>query len=98
LLSLPVTNAGLVGNRGVRREALIKDQSREHEDVGIVVLPGLGREAGLDTGLLDEGVAVPALLDRHLRQQQALDISLLNNQSVFTDLDLFDIQHTPQRR
>jgi len=77
---------------------LAEDERREHEDIGVVVLPGLRWQAGLDAGLLKEGVAVPALLDRHLRQQQSLDISLLHNQSVFADFNLFDIQYTPERR
>jgi hypothetical protein len=76
---------------------LSKNQGREHKHIGVIVLPSLARQSGLDAGLLNERVPVPVFLDRHLRQQQSLDISLLNNQPVLADFDLFDIQNPPDR-
>jgi len=75
-----------------------KNQRREHKNVGVIVLPRLARQAGFEAGLLDECVAIPMFFQRDLRQKDSLDIALLHNQSMFTHLDLFNIQDPAQRR
>jgi hypothetical protein len=70
---------------------LAKNQRCKHKNVGVIVLPGLARQTGLEAGLLDERVAVPMFFHRDLRQQDSLNISLLHNQSVLTHLDVFNI-------
>jgi hypothetical protein len=74
-----------------------KNQSGKHKNVGIIILPGLARQAGFEAGLFNESVTVPVFFHRDLRQQDSLDISLLHNQSMFTHLDLFNIQDTAER-
>ena len=52
--------------------------------------PGVGGETGLEAGVVEERVAVPSLLDRHLRQQETAAGAVLDDQAVTPDLDLVD--------
>jgi len=67
-----------------------KHQCGEHEDIGVIVLPRVARQASLEAGLLNKGVTVPVFFHGNLRQQESFDIALLHNQSMFAHLDLFD--------
>src|SRR5271165_2622682 len=49
------------------------------------VLPRIRREAGLETGLGEEGFAVPIPRGRHLRQQQASVAALADDEAVPSD-------------
>ena len=49
----------------------LKDVRRENVDFSSFVLPGIGRETGFLTGMLQEGFSVPAILRCHLRQKKA---------------------------
>jgi len=52
------------------------------------LLPGVGREAGFAAGLLKEGQAIPAVLDRNLGQEEAAVQAEADHQTMPADLDL----------
>jgi len=73
-------------------------QRRKPKDIAVVVLPGVGRQAGFSACLLEKSDAIPVLLRRHLRQQQAFGIPIPDEQSVAPDANLPDVHHMAQRR
>ena len=60
-------------------------------------LPGVGRQAGFPAGLFEEGDAVPSVLERHLRQQQAATVPQADQQAVASNLHLLRL-HGLERR
>src|SRR4029078_9762900 len=68
---------------------LAEDLRLEDEDEG-APLPGVCRESGLQTGVLEKRVAIPSVFFRHLRQQQTAAVSQLDDQSVSADFDLLN--------
>jgi len=75
-----------------------KYDGREHEDIGIFILPAIGMHAGLDAGLLQKLLPIPFLFDRHLRKQEALECTVLHEQPVLADRDLLNVRYPPKRR
>src|SRR5262245_1924628 len=61
----------------------------EHEDPRAAA-PGISGESGFQAGVIEEGIAVPALLGRHLRKEQATTAALLDDESVPPDFDLIN--------
>ena len=57
-----------------------------------------GGNPALRRGLFEESLAVPSLLDRHLRQQNSFMIAFLHEQAMLANPDLLDVGHAPQGR
>src|SRR5205807_7124193 len=70
--------------RPPRTPSAAEDDGREAVD-GRAPLPAVGRQARLHAGLRQELIAVPAPLDRHLRQQQAAAVALFDDEAVEAD-------------
>jgi hypothetical protein len=87
---------GLVEGRGLRI-GFGKDKRGKHEEVGILALPGLLRQARFHAHLFKESVPIPTFFRRHLRQQHAFILSLADEQSVLTHMDLIDVLDLAQR-
>ena len=66
-----------------------ENQCRKNEQIGIVILPGVGREAGLQANLLKKSLEIPTLLYRHLREQYSLASAFLDEETVAPYLNLF---------
>jgi len=54
---------------------------------GCASLPGIGRQAGLAAGLLEEGDAVPVVFDRNLGQEEAAVSGHADEEAVAPNLD-----------
>ena len=52
-------------------------------------MPGIRWQACFTAGLLQEGRAIPAMLERNLRQKQAAISVLADEQSMLADFDVF---------
>src|SRR4029434_10183836 len=66
-----------------------EDFRLENEDTG-AALPGAGQQTGFDTGVIEKGVTVPAVLGGDLRQQQAAVEALLHDQPMTPNLNGVD--------
>ena len=60
-------------------------------------LPGIWRQAGFPAGLLEEGDAVPSVLERHLRQQQAATVAQADQQAVASNFHLLRLNGLGRR-
>jgi hypothetical protein len=61
------------------------------EDLNLhAATPGISRQPGFQAGVLEERLAVPAVLAGDLRQQKAASATLLHDQAVAPDFDFFD--------
>src|SRR5512145_224106 len=67
------------GRSGV---VLTEHLGTEDVDFGVLGLPGIGRQPGLDAGLLQKGGTVPAVFGRHLREQYATVVAFLDVDAV----------------
>ena len=54
---------------------------------GCTFLPGIGRQAGLAAGLLEEGDAVPVVFDRNLGQEKAPMSGQADEEAVAPNFD-----------
>ena len=72
-----------------RLEGLIAEDFGGEGLEGCAFLPGVRRESSLAAGLLEEGGAVPIVLDGDLRQQQAAAAMLADEQAVASDFNGF---------
>jgi len=69
--------------------SLSEDLRFKDEDVRTTP-PGARGQSSLDTRMIEERIAVPPVLARHLRQQQSAVRALLDDQPVRADLDFLD--------
>ena len=67
---------------------LAEDLCRECGDGGVRVSPAAGLEPGLAAGVVEEGLPIPAVLDRDLRQEKAAGGAPLDEDAVATDSHL----------
>ena len=81
-----------------RRRLVAEDLGFEHADLGVGVVPGVGGQAGLAAGRGQELLAVEAVLDRDLGQQQAARAAPAHVQTVTADLDLLGAMDEDVRR
>ena len=49
-----------------------EDLGAEYVNFSIFCLPGIGGKTSLETGLLEEGLSIPAVLGGHLREKNAV--------------------------
>src|SRR5262245_21923787 len=61
----------------------------EHEDPRAAA-PGIGGKSGFHARVIEESVAIPAVLGRHLRKEQATTAALLDDESMPPDFDLLN--------
>src|ERR1700692_2519889 len=61
------------------------------------MLPGIQRQSGFAAGLFQKGDAIPPMLDRDLRQQQAATTVPVDVQSVAADFDLVGVDRFRER-
>src|SRR5258708_18233886 len=71
--------------RAPRTRSVAEDDRREAIDLRAAP-PGIGRQSGLRAGVRQELQAIPAPLDRDLRQQQPPAVSLFDDEAVAADL------------
>ena len=57
----------------------------EDHQRGVVALPGVGGQSRLQADLLQEGLGVESVIDRHARQQQSAVVAALDQQAVLAD-------------
>jgi hypothetical protein len=69
----------------------------KHEDVRVLILPAARVHTGFGAGFFQKLLPIPLLFHRHLRKQKALVSAVLHQQTVLPNLDLANVQHSPQR-
>src|SRR5512143_1540495 len=75
----------------------VEDDGLEDGDLGSTP-PGVARQAGLETALVEEGLPVPAVVDRHLGEQDTPGPSSLDDDAVGADLDQPRVRDLSGRR
>jgi len=76
---------------------LAKYQCRKHEQVGVVIFPGLLGQTRFDAHLFQECLPVPALFRGHLGKQYTFILSLADQQAMLAYMDLVDVFDFAQR-
>jgi len=76
---------------------LAKYQGRKHEQVGVVIFPGLLGQARFDAHLFQECLPIPAFFRGHLGKQHTLILSLADQQAMLAYMNLVDVLDFAQR-
>src|SRR6266568_3423601 len=97
LLSLLRLTESLRSGFGICRRLFSKNLGAEDVDITLP-LPCILRQTGLDAGVLQELLAIPAVFGCHLREEHPAITPLDDVNAMFTDLDLLDGSNLFQRR
>ena len=73
--------------RPLRLQPALDRVALEHQQLRVVVLPGVGRQAGLDADLLQKGQGIQVMVHGHSGQQQSAGAAAGNLHPVLADGD-----------